>query len=119
VFPSTAVPEIVGGTEFDGGTSAVVSITNCGASCGSASLLLTVRPVVPDPIRATVNNPFPRTKGVTSRLSHCPELNFPDDAVTFAPAAGALLQVIVVSPQLLLATPRTSKPLFELLDVLT
>jgi hypothetical protein len=111
---------MVGGLVFAGTVSVVVSTRSLGATDPAlASLLFTERPVEVLDASAMDKSPLPRTRGVTSTLIHTPALREPDTAVTAASSGGALLYVIVLSLQDVSATPRTSKPIEELLAAFT
>jgi hypothetical protein len=64
-------------------------------------------------VTAKLTGPFPETSGVTSSESVAPAAYDPDEAVATAAGGGAFAYVIVVSPQLELATPRTATPAVE------
>src|SRR5215210_2652218 len=106
VWPSRAVPEIVGGEIFAGARPVLVSTTSWGRNDAPYSRLATDVLVVV--VRAKLTSPFPTTSGVTSTEIQAPERNGPDEPVTVGDAEGALAYVIVVSPQLLSPTRRTS-----------
>ena len=80
-------------------------ITNCGAFA-PPSLLTKLIAVLFFPMSAKLYFPFPVISKVTSTLVHTPPLNEPMEPTWF-PSAGALLYVIVVSPQLVSGTPYT------------
>ncbi len=107
------MPEIVGGEVFWGRTSLVVVTTSCGAVAEPASRLLKAKPVESDVASAKLTSPFPATRGVTSRLTHCRDANAPTEDVAADAGAGAFAYVIVVSPQVLSDTPKTLTPTEE------
>src|SRR5438876_538475 len=68
---------------------------------------------------AMLTAPSPVTSGVTSKLTQLPVATVGTLAVVLASRAGALEKVIVVSPQVVLATPETVTGLVDLLVAYT
>src|SRR3954464_6926994 len=99
---STGSPPGGGG----GGGEPPVSTTSCGRFAGASRLamLIAVELAVAS---AKLTLPLPLTSGVTSSAIVLDAATAPEDAVGPTASGGALLQLIVVSPQLLSATPYT------------
>src|SRR4051812_11457553 len=89
-----------------GGGEPPVSTTSCGrfAVASRLAMLIAVELAM---ARAKLTLPLPFTSGVTSRADVLDAATAPDEAVGPTASGGALLQLIVVSPQLLSATPHT------------
>jgi len=105
--PACGVPLIVGRLVFAGETSLVVCTTSCGAADPVERLLIVI-PVELVVVTATLIEPFPVTSGVMLTDENWPLVNAPDEPVIVPDGAGAFWYVIVVSPQVLLATLRAS-----------
>jgi hypothetical protein len=83
-----------------------VVITNCGRRADAAWRLSSVMAVALAVVRARLTGPSPLTREVTSTSLNWPAVRGPEESTT-APTGGALSKVIVVSPQVVLATART------------
>jgi len=119
VWVATEVPVGVGGTvgvwvsaTVTAGVDIPAVLTiNWGASAPDSreERLMAVEPGVESP---KLYVPSPVTKAVTSSVTQLP-LTTADDVATLLPIAGALLDVMVVSPQVLFATDLATRPLDE------
>jgi hypothetical protein len=90
-------------------------ITNCGASApvSRLAILMAVELVV---VTAMLIVPLPLTKEVTLMLTKVlAVLTAPDEPANGPSTAGALLKVMVVSPQLVSLTPLILTPVVEVL----
>lgn len=106
--PGFGLPAIAGRATFAGAAPAVVTTTSSGLAV--VSRLEKPSNVLERARSARLTRPLPLTSGVTSSDTHVYCTTGPELATTLVPTAGALAYVIVVSPQLVLATPRMSKP---------
>ena len=84
-----------------------VFTTSCGG-VADVSLLVRASAVVERPVRAIEKTPFPVMSGVTSTVVQVDTVTGPEEPVTVAAVGGAFAYVIVDSPQVVSATPRTS-----------
>src|SRR4051794_2171781 len=97
-------PATPGPPRGGGGGEPPVSTTSCGRFAGASRLamLIAVELAVAS---AKLTLPLPLTSGVTSSAIVLDSATAPEDAVGPTASGGALLQLIVVSAQLLLPTP--------------
>jgi hypothetical protein len=108
LLPSWAVPLMLGGVWFEGGT-ATLSTTSSGAWFALLSRLASSIGDREVESSFMLMRPLPVTSGVTSTDTHSPAENEPLEATTAEPG-GALSHVISFSSQELSDTPWTSKP---------
>jgi hypothetical protein len=93
------------GGVVSGGPETVVT-TSSGRMPSAASRLESVIAVALVVVSAMLTGPLPLTRPVTSTSLNSPAVRGPEEPTT-APTGGALSKVIAVSPQVVLATPRT------------
>ena len=96
----------------------LASLVVCTMSSGLTALLASrlLRTIVSALVSATLRAPLPATSGVTSTETGPAAAKAPLEPVTVCEEDGALLYVIVVSPQVVLGTARTAYPAVEALE---
>jgi hypothetical protein len=133
VWPTTALPEIVGaavaagatgpdggGGGGGGGGGAAPSVSTTSSGFGPLeSRLANATAVALAVAIAMLTAPSPLTSGVTSKLTQLPLATVGTLAVVPALRAGAFEEVMVISPQVVLATPETVTGLVDVLVAYT